>query len=82
MKSVLALALAAGLLAVTTSAMAEEADMGTIVAKCKSEASSEEIPAGELQQYLKQCLQDYGVPTDQLETAMKSVGAMPKKDED
>jgi len=82
MKSVLGFALAASMSIFTTAVVAEETNTNSIVAKCKSEASSEEIPAAELQNFLRQCLQDYGVSEGDVEKAMKGVGSMPKKEED
>jgi len=82
MKSVLAVALAATLAVFTGSVVAGEESAANVAAKCKSEASSEEIPASELQQFMRQCLQDYGVPEADLEKAMKGVDSVPKKEED
>lgn len=82
MKPVLAVALAISLAVVSGAVMAEESNTASVVAKCKSEASSEEIPAAEVQQFMRQCLQDYGVSEAEAEAAMKSVGSVPKKEED
>jgi len=82
MKSVLAVALTVTLAVFTGVVVADETNTDNIVAKCKSEAGSEEIPAAEVQQFLRQCLQDYGVSDADAEKAMKNVGSLPKKEED
>jgi len=83
MKPVLAVALAVSLAMTTGMAMAvEENNTASLVAKCKSEAASEEVPASELSQFMAQCLQDYGVPEAEATKASSNVGSMPKKEDD
>lgn len=83
MKSVLSVVLALAISAFAGNVLAiEDADSNSLIAKCKSEASSEEIPSADIHQFMKQCLEDYGLPAAEMEAALQNLPAPAKKEED
>ena len=72
--------------AMASAAVAEEMNLGQVVAKCKTEAASEEVTSDKMSSFMRQCLEEYGIESADIDSAVQDSlpegsEAQPSKDE-